>query len=719
VTRLLAAVVQSVGDAIVAADAEAAVVHLNPAAERLFGVRSGEVAGRGLVEAIMHPDEHDRAREWARRLAAGERLPAGLQARLIRADGTTFAGRLDLFAVRDDEGAVLGMAGVVREVVERRAADTASAALRAVVASAAEAIVRVDEHDRVHLFSPAAERMYGYAADEVVGHPVQMLVADHRRAGVGDLLARVRAGEAVRGETVARRRDGSDFEVEFSAHPMIDARGGNRGTAITLLDVSERRRTQRLLDRIVEHAPAVISVKDLAGHYRLFNRRGAETMGLDPDAVLGCTDAELFDAETAAMFVEGDRQVIAAGRPMTFTEQFPGPDGPRYLLTTKFPIAGVDGGIDGVGVIAADVTELRRAEADRALLAALVQSAPEAIVAQDADGRIVSWNPGAEAMFGLTAAEAIGRDYAETLVPDSDRATFQALRGEVRVGQVVSMRSPRRRANGSVFPASISAAPVKLDGSWGTLAMIRDVTDLVAAEAELEARREQLERSNADLERFAYAASHDLQEPLASIRLSAGAVIEAAGERLGADERELLGHIDAAATRLSDQVRGLMQVAKVALGDVPAERAPLATAVAEARDALRAAAQEAEARLDVLEPLPDVPVPRAEMTLVLQNLLANGIKYHRPGVPPRITLTASSGDAHVEVRVTDNGVGLSAEDRVRVFGLFERVQPGVPGTGMGLAVARRMVERHGGTIAVASPGPGRGSEFIVRLPLSA
>ena len=102
---------------------------------------------------------------------------------------------------------------------------------------------------------------------------------------------------------------------------------------------------------------------------------------------------------------------------------------------------------------------------------------------------------------------------------------------------------------------------------------------------------------------------------------------------------------------------------------------------------------------------------------MLQNLVANGIKYHRRDAPPRITVSGSTGETYVEIRVADNGIGLSADDRVRVFGVFARASPDVPGTGMGLATAQRMVERHGGTISVASAGPGRGSEFTVRLPL--
>jgi signal transduction histidine kinase len=194
-------------------------------------------------------------------------------------------------------------------------------------------------------------------------------------------------------------------------------------------------------------------------------------------------------------------------------------------------------------------------------------------------------------------------------------------------------------------------------------------------------------------------------------------VIDAASERLEDDERELLAHIDAAASRLSGQIRGLMEVARVALGGGPEERAPVEVAVQDALDALRAAAQRASAQIDVHRPLPDALIPRTELSLVLQNLIANGIKYHRRDVPPRVTVSGSISENHVEVRVADNGVGLNAIDRARVFGIFERADNDVPGTGMGLATAQRMIERHGGSISVASAGPGRGSEFTIWLPL--
>jgi PAS domain S-box-containing protein len=716
-TELLAAVVASVSDAVVTVDRGAAVVRLNPAAERLLGTRTELVVGQDAITLFVHPDDRVEAQGWVSAIAGGAQLRRQ-RSRLVRADGSAFDAELDLFPVLRG-GEMLGMAGVVRDVTAQLAAEEEGELLRAILEVGAEAVIGVDCNGTVLLFSRAAETIYGYAADEVIGRPLEQLLAEHRRARYPRFMDRLTAGQDVSRTTVGRRKDGSYVEIEVRAHPIHDGAGAVRGAAITVLDISEQRRSQRLLDRIVEHAPTAITVKDARGRYVIVNRSAARTLGRQAEAMIGRTDEELFDPDMADLFRGTDRHVLETGETMTFEEEFPAADGRRSFVTTKFAIRGAHDVVDGIGVMVADVTEIRQAASDRARLAALVQSAPDAIVAQDANGQIATWNPGAEAMFGLPAEQAIGRDYAQTVVPEHERERHLAIRREVHAGRTVSIRTVRMRADGSVFPARVSAAPVRmLDGAWsGTLSIIRDITDLAAAEAELEARAAQLERSNADLERFAYAASHDLQEPLQSIKLSAGAVIDAASERLDADERELLSHIDAAASRLSGQIRGLMEVARVALGGGPQERAPVELAVQDALDALRAAARGAGAQIDVHRPLPEASVPRTELALVLQNLIANGIKYHRHDVPPRITVSGSTGETYLELRVADNGIGLSTEDRERVFGVFERVPSDIPGTGMGLATVRRMVERHGGTITVASAGPGRGSEFTVRLPL--
>ncbi|MBE2314358.1 PAS domain S-box protein [Solirubrobacter sp. CPCC 204708] len=714
-TTMLAAVAASVPDAVVVSGLDGCVRYVNPAAERLFGSAAAELAGRHVSE-LSSPPERERSRELATRLAAGERVPEPAVMELLRRDGSVFSAEVTLSPLMDDDGVVTGIVAVGRDVSDRVRAEAQAARLRAIVDAAAEAILGVDVDGTILFFSPSAERLFGWPAEEIVGRSGDELVVPEHRLGAEALFAAVAAKGILRRGTVAQRRDGTRFEVEVSTAPIRDPSGTITGAAMTVLDVSDRLRAQRLLDRIIEHAPNSIALKDLEGRYLLTNRGGGDRT---PEEMIGRLDSEMFPADVAALSRAQEREVLAAGVPMTFSLDFTGPSGRDYaFVVTRFPLPGPDGQPEAIGVIASDVSELRRAEADQAQLAALVQAAPDAIVARDEEGRIATWNPGAEAMFGLRAEEAIGRSYAELVVPEDERALFESQLAEVHRGRTLTVRSSRLRHDGSHFPAQVSMAPLTLlDGHWrGSLALIRDITDLDAAERTLEERAAQLERSNAELERFAYAASHDLQEPLQSIQLSAGALIATTGERLEPDERELMTHIDAAASRLSGQIRSLMQVARVALGGAPAERVPVAVAVRDAVDALRAAAAEASAEVVVHEPLPEVLVPRTEVALVLQNVIANAIKYRRPDVVPRVEVVATVTAEDVEIRVADNGVGLTAEDLERVFGLFERGPTAAEGTGMGLAVARRMLERLGGRLEAASPGPGRGSVFSLRVP---
>jgi PAS domain S-box-containing protein len=717
-------VLARVSDAVLTTDRGLNIEYLNHAAERLFEVRFEDVAGRSVLDAFVHAGARAEVRGWARRAIAGGPLDGRL-AKLCRSDGSVFDGELSLFPVPDPLGARVRAGFVVRDVTDRLAAERRAATLHSVVNAAAEGIVGIDERGEIVFFSPAAERIYGWDEADVVGRPATILAPEHHRGDVAAIGDELRAGHLVRGETSALRKDGSEVEVQLTASPIPGPGGRYAGATLIVGDLSPRRRAEReaqrsreLLKRIIDHAPNVIVFKDAEGRCVLINERGSrELHGRAPADVIGCRDEDLFPPAVAADLRAQDRAVVEAGAPLTFQHELPTAGGKvRAYLTTRFPLADASGEPTGVGAIKVDVTELRRAQESAVQLAALVQSAPDAILTVDPDGRIATWNPSATAMFGLTAEEAVGRSYEETLVPPGDREASRAR--DADLGRTMMFRAPRMRADGSVFPAQISVAPLTgADGApGGVLAIVRDITDLVDAERELRERAEQLERSNVDLERFAYAASHDLQEPLLTMKLAAAAVAASADGRLDDDERALLAQVDEGAARLSAQIRGLMDSARVALGVLQAEPVPLETAVQDALDALRAGADAADARIEVRCPLPTVTVPRPVVSLVMQNLLSNAIKYRRPDVPPRIVIAGERADGHVSVSVSDNGVGLAEADRERIFGVFARAQTGVPGTGMGLAIVRRMLERHGGAIAAESAGPGRGSRFIVRLP---
>jgi PAS domain S-box-containing protein len=705
-TEQLLAVFEHAPSGVALVRADGRFLRVNPALSVMLG-RPADTLRQMSWQDVVHPDDRDAAEAAAERALAAEGVEAELRA--LRPDGAEVHLRVTA------RGLGGGEPRIVAHCEDRTARLAREATLEAVVDAAVEAIIGVDENDLVRIFSPSAVRMFGWTADQIAGTPIWTLIAPGREDQAREVREALVAGRTVHREAMMPRRDGTLIEVFVTAGPIMGADGSYQGAALTILDLSARRRAERdagrsrdLLQQLIDNAPNVIAFKDRQSRYRLINRLGSVIFGADPEHVIGRTDYDLLPAEQAAADHAEDVRAMAAGRPLTFTKDVMLPDGSqRPYLTTKFPILAPDGRPDGIGVIAVDIAELRRAEADRARLGALAEAAPDAIVIQDADGTITSWNPGAEQIFDLPAAEAVGRSYEELVVPEVDRETYHRVRRDLGYGRSRTLRMGAMRADGSVFPAQVSAAALA-DGA-GTVAIIRDISDLVAAQRELE-------RSNAELERFAVAASHDLQEPLRTIRLAAEAVMMGAAERLDEDERGRLAHVEQAASRMSSQVKALMNVARVALDDAPGEVTPLQRALDDAVAALDAAIREACAHIHVAGRLPIAGVPRAEMAIVFQNLLSNAIKFARPGERPSVVLRARQAGDCVELRVSDNGIGLTEAAAAKIFGLFERDRTGVPGTGVGLAVCRQILERRGGSISVSSGGPGQGAAFTLRLP---
>jgi PAS domain S-box-containing protein len=563
------------------------------------------------------------------------------------------------------------------------------------------ALLRAD--GRFLRVNPALCVMLGRPADALV----RMSWHDVVHPGE-DIAARALAGEVVDAELCLLRPDGAEVHMRITAGALA---GEEPRVVAHCEDRTGQRdagRSRELLQQLIDNAPNVIAFKDRESRYRLINRLGTVIFGLDGEAIVGRTDFDLLPPDAAARNHAEDVRAMAAGRPITFTKDVRMPDGSvRQYLTIKFPISGRDGRPDGVGVIAADVSEVRRAEADRARLGALAEATPDAIVIKDATGRITSWNPGAEETFGLPADEVVGRPYEEVVVPEAEREIYHRVRRDLGYGRSRTVRMDAMRADGATFPAQVSLAA--LDDGAGTVAIIRDISDLVGTQRELE-------RSNAELERFALAASHDLQEPLRTIRMGAETVAQAAADRLDADERALLEHVGQAAERMSSQIKSLLDLARVALEEAPDERTPLQRALDDALGALRAAIREADAQIEVAGPLPATTVPRPEMALILQNVLSNAIKFRRPGERPGIFVRGREANGVVELRIADNGIGLSEDAAAKIFGLFERDRTEVPGTGVGLAVCRQILDRRGGSISVSSGGPGQGAAFTLRLP---
>jgi signal transduction histidine kinase len=235
--------------------------------------------------------------------------------------------------------------------------------------------------------------------------------------------------------------------------------------------------------------------------------------------------------------------------------------------------------------------------------------------------------------------------------------------------------------------------------------------------AQVRVANTELERSNDDLERFAYVASHDLSEPLRTIGGFGGLIDRRYGERLDEEGRAMLGHITAGAARLQALIDGLLSYARVSTAPRHVESVDLDEVAREVLSGIAPAVAERDAQIDV-QPLPSVEGERGQLAQLLQNLILNAVKFTADDVTPQVAISARSiHDGRWEIRIADNGVGIAPEQVDRIFEMFQRgtADRTRAGTGIGLALCLRIVERHGGRIRV-EPNEGGGSSFVFDLP---
>ena len=354
----------------------------------------------------------------------------------------------------------------------------------------------------------------------------------------------------------------------------------------------------------------------------------------------------------------------------------------------------------------------------------LLDSAGEGIIGNDRHGRVTFANPAALRMFGFTAEEFIGQDqhvlvhhtHADgTPYPETDCPIAQARQG----GATVTVDSEVFwRKDGTSFPVEYVTTPLHApDGTLeGAVTIFRDITDRIHAQEELKAAVDRLRRSNAELERFAYVASHDLQEPLRTIASFTELLARRYEPHLDEQGSRMLHMIVRGAERMKVLIDDLLVFSR--LSNVEEAREPVDTGAVlrEVLTRLQAGIERAGAEVTFGD-LPVVLASLPEVTQLLQNLVANAIKFQRPGVPPRVHILAEREGETWHFRVQDNGIGIDEQYRDRIFQIFQRLhrREEYEGTGMGLAIVKKVVERHGGRVWVDST-PGEGSTFHFTLP---
>jgi PAS domain S-box-containing protein len=380
---------------------------------------------------------------------------------------------------------------------------------------------------------------------------------------------------------------------------------------------------------------------------------------------------------------------------------------------------------DGILVTAAirDISVRKEAEKHVARMEnryrGFLEAAPDAMVVVDQLGNIVLLNVQAERQFGYSRDELIGQQiknivpegFAERILADGLRSLKEALAQQIGMGIELS----GRRKDGSAFPIEIMLSPLESTDGILITAAIRDITARKNAEAHLLKKVEELNRSKEELAQFAYIASHDLQEPLRMVASYTQLLSKRYKGKLDSDADEFIAFAVDGASRMQQLIQDLLAYSRVGtegkdLVEVSGEEA-LRLALANLRGAI-----EESGALVTHDPLPAVLADQTQLIQLFQNLIGNAIKYGNSGVPTVHIAAARTGAHKWMFSVRDNGLGIESRHFERIFGMFQRLhrREEFAGTGIGLAICKKIAERHGGTISVESE-PGKGSIFRFAL----
>lgn len=366
---------------------------------------------------------------------------------------------------------------------------------------------------------------------------------------------------------------------------------------------------------------------------------------------------------------------------------------------------------------------------------ALFNNATLGIVVANHQGDILLANPFAEKQFGYSSQELIGRK-VEALIPENFHHIHQMHRNHyvdhpVSRPMGLGLDLFARRKDGSVFPVEISLSPYHTPQGMQVIAFIVDVSlrkqieeTLRLKQRELEQYAGELEASNKELENFAYISSHDLQEPLRKIQTFADRIRSLEGDKLSDQGRDYFSRIQQAAARMQRLINDLLNFSRITSSGKAFVRTDLNEVLTEVLDDLQVSIEASKARIR-FDAMPVIQAVPSQMRQLFQNLIGNALKFRKPEQQPELTIQAevspgsTAQEGQLVLHFKDKGKGFSDRYSEKIFDIFQRLDPSGPeGSGIGLAVCKKIVQQHGGSIQ-AHGEPGVGAEFTVTLPYRA
>ena len=688
------------------------------------GIPAGALDGgfEGFAK-LVHPDDQQLVHNGIRKALEGDQ-PFQLEFRVIRRDGSVRWLSNNARVLRDELGRPVRMLGATQDITDRKSWEEAlrrsEERFRAMVEASPECVKVLAADGTILQMNPAGLSITGAeGAEAVLGKNACDLVGPEFREAFRNFNESVCRGQRGSIEFEITNLRGVRLQLESLAVPLRNPDGTSAMLAITR-DVTGRKQRERaalLLSAIVDSSEDAIVSKDLNGVITSWNRSAERLFGYTAAEAVGQPVTMIIPADR----LDEETSILARLRRGEKIEHFETirrhKDGtPLEVALTISPIRDWQAKIVGASKIARDISDRKRAEA--ALLASearfrqLADAMPQIVWTARPDGHIDYYNERWYQFSGFNREEFGGMNWEPILHPDDAQHCSETWYGSVRSEQPFRIECrfwDRRESRWRWFMGR--ALPVR-DAGGSVVKWFGSCTDI----DEQKRVEDELRRANEDLEQFAYSASHDLQEPLRSIKIFGELLSSRYAGQLDREAGDWLNYLRTAATRMESLVRDLLAYTHVTKLEAPPETTDAGEVLAATLADLSGSVAETRATV-TYDPLPVVRAHRAHLVQLFQNLISNAIKYRHPERPPAIHITANSQNDYWAFSVRDNGIGIAPEYRNLIFGLFKRLHSGdeYSGTGIGLAICERIVERYHGRIWVESE-PDQGSTFIFTLP---
>jgi len=474
--QLTSAIVEYSDDAIIGMTLDGIITSWNPAAERLYGYSSKEIIGRS--GSLLSPGE--RAGELNAILA---RIRQGhyvehSETTLFRKDGTLVPVSVAASPIRDDDGNITGVSAVHRDVTALRHALQVAQRLASIVENSDDAIIGRTLGGIITSWNPAAETMFGYSGEEIVGKPIELLLSEDQADELKTLEAKLSAAQPVQHlETSRVRKDGTAFPVSLTVSPIRDD-GSVVGASEICRDMSRMEHAAEYARSLIEAGQDPLMTISPGGKVHDVNAAAVTITGVSRDKLIGTDFARYFTDPDKAH--EGYLRAFDRGTLTDYPLTLRRGDGTRTdVLFNASVYRDFNGQVLGVSGTAHDVTGQKEAFATAQRMEAIVQSSDDAIISGSLDGLVTSWNPAAERMYGYSSAEIIGKP-ASMLTPKDRAGEVKAVLEEIKAGHHVEhLETGRARKDGTVFPVSLTVSPIRdANGAVvGTSVIHRDLTE--------------------------------------------------------------------------------------------------------------------------------------------------------------------------------------------------------------------------------------------------